>query len=126
MWVFLGNWLAAVAGSGVFWISPHQPMFLENGVVGAWGSMVHMSGLERALDGWEGPGAWLGVWGEGGMRGPGVGGCKVDWMSKNVAKVGTGDSILSSKTVRHSLVSDLCMFLKELSLLTWLLLRMIV
>src|SRR5882724_4364666 len=47
-------------------------------------------------------------------------------MSKNVARVGTGDSILSSDTVGPSLRSILCMSLNELSLLTWSLLRIIV
>ena len=47
-------------------------------------------------------------------------------MPKKVSKVGMVDSTLSSKMVGPSLGSDLGMFLKELSLLTQLLLRMTV
>ena len=60
------------------------------------------------------------------MYRPGIaggGGCRVDWMSKKVPKVGMGDSSLSSEMVGPSLGSDLHIFLMELSLLTQLLLR---
>ena len=59
-----------------------------------------------------------------GPRMAGGGGCRADRMSRKVPKVGMGDSSSSSDTDGPSLGSDLCMFLKALSLLTQLLLRM--